>query len=232
MISKPLGVLPIFAASRVVLFAISLFAVLHLPINAIEAQGFHLPSQPNPLLEAWARYDACWYVAIAEGGYREPIGPWGDMRAGFFPLFPALVTALTTVVRVPLLAGLIVPRVVFGFLSCSGISCIDWPPRVHAPTVWIIWFPSAFSVRGLQRIGPARACTGALARALAALVPADCRPPSPRCTRRWGSSSSRPCGGTGRCATSRYRERTAGSFTARPMLAPIALAVQHCCSPT
>jgi GNAT superfamily N-acetyltransferase len=152
MISKPLGVLPIFAASRAVLFAISLYAVVHLPINATEAQGFHLAVQPHPLLEAWARYDACWYVAIAEGGYRGPIGPWGDMRPGFFPLFPALVTALTSLVRVPLLAGLIVANACYlTFLVLLWkLVRLDWAPEVARRTVWIyLLFPSAIFLSGV-----------------------------------------------------------------------------------
>jgi len=98
----------IFVSTRLALFAIAIFAVLRLPINAVEARGFHLPPQPHAFLEAWARYDACWYMLIAERGYHGPIGPWGDMRANFFPLLPALVTALTALARTPLLAGLLV----------------------------------------------------------------------------------------------------------------------------
>jgi hypothetical protein len=69
-------ILSIFLATRFALFAIAIFAVLRMPINAIEARGFHLPPQPHAFLEAWARYDACWYVVIAEHGYRGPIGSW------------------------------------------------------------------------------------------------------------------------------------------------------------
>jgi hypothetical protein len=83
----------IFFTTRVALFAVAVFAVLRMPIDAIEA-GFHLPPQPHAFLEAWARYDACWHVFIAEHGYHGPIGPYGDMRANFFPLFPALMTAV------------------------------------------------------------------------------------------------------------------------------------------
>src|SRR5262245_42522966 len=78
------AVLPGFLVTRIALFAIAAFAGLRLPIDAKEAQGFHLPPQPHAILEAWARYDACWFAAIAERGYRQSIGPTPDMRAAFF----------------------------------------------------------------------------------------------------------------------------------------------------
>jgi hypothetical protein len=101
MLSMPRSLFSIFAATRLALFAIGVFAVARMPINVIEAQGFHLPPQPHTFLEAWARYDACSYVTIAQKGYRGPIGPYGDMRAGFFPLFPALMAMVTPLVHTP-----------------------------------------------------------------------------------------------------------------------------------
>src|SRR5262249_18513589 len=73
MVPLPRSVFSTFLASRIVLFAVALFAVSHLPINVAEARGFHLAPQPHSYLEAWARYDACWYVTIAEAGYRGSI---------------------------------------------------------------------------------------------------------------------------------------------------------------
>jgi hypothetical protein len=140
-----------FLATRLVLFAIAFFAVLRMPINAIEAQGFHLPPQPHAFLEAWARYDACWYVVIAEHGYRAPIGPYGDMRANFFPLFPALVTAVTPLARTPLLAGLMVSNacyLVFLVLFWKIVQ-LDWGPEVARRAIWIyLLFPSTFFLSG------------------------------------------------------------------------------------
>ena len=48
------AVLPGFAATRVVLFSIAVIAVMRLPIDPVEAQGFHLPPQPQAWMEAWA----------------------------------------------------------------------------------------------------------------------------------------------------------------------------------
>jgi len=141
----------IFLATRLALFAIAIFAVLRMPINALEARGFHLPPQPHAFLEAWARYDACWYVVIAEHGYRAPIGPYGDMRANFFPLFPALVTAVIPFARTPLLAGLIVSNacyLVFLILLWKIVR-LDWSADVARRALWIyVLFPSAFFLSG------------------------------------------------------------------------------------
>ena len=77
-----------FAATRLVLFAIATVAVLRVPIDTGEVQrAFHLLPQPHAFLEAWARYDACWYVTIAQSGYTAPaVGPYPDMRSALFPL--------------------------------------------------------------------------------------------------------------------------------------------------
>jgi hypothetical protein len=140
-----------FLITRIVVFSLAVFAVLRMPINEIEAQGFHLPRQPHPYLEAWARYDACWYVAIAEHGYREPISPEGDIRAAFFPLYPALVAAASAVAKPPLLAGLIVSNVCyFLFLAVLWkIIRLDWDAAVAHRVIWIyLLFPSAFFLSG------------------------------------------------------------------------------------
>src|SRR5262245_33967439 len=113
MAFMPRSVLSPFAATRLALVIVGVLAVSHLPINAAEASGYHLPPQPHSFLEPWARYDACWYVAIAEQGYGGSIGTYGDMRPAFFPLFPAFVNATMRLVSSPLLAGLLVSNVCF-----------------------------------------------------------------------------------------------------------------------
>jgi Mannosyltransferase (PIG-V) len=145
------AILPGFAVTRLALCAIAVFAVLRLPIDAIEAKGFHLAPQPSAWLEAWARYDACWYVTIAEQGYRRSIGPISDMRSAFFPLFPGLVAALTPVVGLPMLAAVIVSNTCFlTFLVLLWkLVQLDWGADVARRTMWIyLLFPSAFFLSG------------------------------------------------------------------------------------
>ena len=148
----PRSVLSAFVATRVALFAVALFAVSYLPINAVEAQGFHLSPQPNAFLEAWARYDACWYVTIAEEGYRGSIGDNADIRPAFFPLYPAFIAAADSLVKVPMLAGLIVSNFFYlAFLIVLwNIVRIDWPEAVARRTMWIyLLFPSAMFLSGV-----------------------------------------------------------------------------------
>jgi len=145
------AVLPGFVATRIALFAIAAFAGLRLPIDAKEALGFHLSPQPHAILEAWARYDACWFATIAERGYRQSIGPTSDMRAAFFPLFPALMATLTPIVGIPLLSGLIVSNTcLLIFLALLWtIVRRDWGPEVARRTTWIyLLFPSGFFLSG------------------------------------------------------------------------------------
>src|SRR5579862_2198059 len=142
---------PAFVATRLALFAVATLAVLRLPVNGVEALGFHLPPQPYSFLEAWARYDACWYVAIAERGYRSPIGPWGDMRPAFLPLFPSLVAAATLVAHIPMLAALMVSNLCFFLFIALLWKLIehDWDAAAARRAMWIyLLFPSAFFLSG------------------------------------------------------------------------------------
>jgi Gpi18-like mannosyltransferase len=195
MLSTPRGLLSTFAATRLVLFAIGVFAVSRMPINAVEARGFHLPPQPHTFLEAWARYDACWYVAIAEDGYRGPIGPYGDMRPAFFPLFPALVTMVTPLVHTPLLAGLIVSNacyLAFLFLLWQIVR-LDWTMEVTRRTVWIyLLFPSTVFLSGVYSESLLLALTTGACwrRAAGGGSLRDSLPASPLSRVRWASSSS------------------------------------------
>jgi Gpi18-like mannosyltransferase len=142
-----LAILSRFLITRIVLFAIAIGAVSRLPVDPVEARGFHLPPQSHAFLEAWARYDACWYVTIAERGYRDPLGGNEDMRAAFFPLFPSLVAGVTRVVQPPLLAGLVIANACYlvFLLVLWALFARDWGERVADAAVWIyLLFPSAF----------------------------------------------------------------------------------------
>jgi hypothetical protein len=127
---------------------IGALAVTWLPIDATDAlRSFHLPPQRSAALEAWARFDACWYVGIAHHGYTHPIGPFLDLRPAFFPLFPALVAIVIPVFQNPLVAGLVVANgCLFVFLVCLWrLIELDWDVSVAARAVWIyLLFPSSF----------------------------------------------------------------------------------------
>jgi len=141
-----------FAITRLVLFGIASLAVGRLPVDPIEARGFHLPPQPHPFLEAWARYDACWFLTIAQHGYRDAIAGNEDMRAAFFPLFPSLIGGLTRIVGQPMIAGLVISNACYlGFLVLLWMLVErDWGAHVAHGAVWTyLLFPSAFFLSGV-----------------------------------------------------------------------------------
>jgi hypothetical protein len=60
--------------------------------NALKFDTPHLThAVADPLLAPLARWDAVWYLRVAETGYGE-----SEARAAFFPLYPLLVRALAT----------------------------------------------------------------------------------------------------------------------------------------
>ncbi|MBF6590525.1 MAG: hypothetical protein IVW57_08325 [Ktedonobacterales bacterium] len=50
------------------------------------------PFVPHALLASWQRWDAEWYIRIAQRGY------WNDQPTAFFPLYPLLIKATTFVI--------------------------------------------------------------------------------------------------------------------------------------
>ncbi len=70
--------------------------------------GHHVVTSTNPLLAVWGRWDAVHYLDIASRGY------YGTDMA-FFPLYPALIHALGTLVSSDLIAGLLISNAAFFF---------------------------------------------------------------------------------------------------------------------
>jgi hypothetical protein len=70
--------------------------------------GHHVVTSTNPLLAVWGRWDAVHYLDIAARGY------YGTDMA-FFPLYPALIHVLGTLVSSDLIAGLLISNIAFFF---------------------------------------------------------------------------------------------------------------------
>ena len=120
--------LKVFAAMRIGLTVIALVSVALLPdlsrLSPAVRQG--LPAIPGPvdvpgwpahavspgphnLFTSWERFDALWYLRIADSGYRD-----GDGSAAFFPLYPLVTRGVSTVIGGhPLAAGLLVSNASF-----------------------------------------------------------------------------------------------------------------------
>ena len=84
-----------FVALRVAMFVIGLAGVaLFPPLEPVGVPGWPAHPAPDPgwhnLFTAWERFDALWFLRIADAGYRA-----GDGSAAFFPLYPIAIRAVS-----------------------------------------------------------------------------------------------------------------------------------------
>jgi hypothetical protein len=63
-----------------------------LPLQRLHARAGSPPAGPVGALDAWNRWDAAWYIRIADTGYAPD-----RLRSAFFPLYPMLVRGVKTV---------------------------------------------------------------------------------------------------------------------------------------
>ena len=105
------------------------------------------PAQPVDLgwqnaFTAWERFDALWYLRIAEGGYR-----LGDGSAAFFPLYPLAIRGLSFVLSGhPLAAATIVSNAAFwgGLVVTYLLTTSELSERAARATVLLMClFPTA-----------------------------------------------------------------------------------------
>jgi hypothetical protein len=95
----------LFVASRLALLLVGLASTWLLPSGSALQGGTPMWHEPAPrALEIWARWDSEWYLLIAERGYDvvslpTQLGLRTDptFTAGFLPLYPVLIRALTPI---------------------------------------------------------------------------------------------------------------------------------------
>src|SRR5436305_1479522 len=97
--------------SRAVLIIVAWlgFHFLHVPLKnpkwEVASDGFvhkvsgHLSSNVHPFVNMWSRWDAGWYLGIAQNGYT--FGSGEPANVGFFPLYPYLVRATHWILPLP-----------------------------------------------------------------------------------------------------------------------------------
>jgi hypothetical protein len=89
-----------------------------------------------------ARWDAVWYLAIANNGYPEP------ERAAFYPLYPLLIAAGGWVTGSRLVAGILISLALFGVAlyllrRLAALELGEGPARL---CVWLVaLFPASFA---------------------------------------------------------------------------------------
>lgn len=129
--------LGVFMASRIVILVGSLLVVLFPLFNAIHlSDGFS---------QLWYRWDTTHYVDIAVGaGYWYK--PNSNSTVAFFPLYPMLIRALTSVIHDPVIAGLLINQIAFIFaiiLIYQIVSQITNKLDANRTIIYLALFPAA-----------------------------------------------------------------------------------------
>lgn len=143
-----------FWVSRLAVWVAGVAAVVAVGVLDLNAERFDPEGLTRPfgglgddLVAPGARWDAVWFLRIAEDGYD------GD-RAAFFPLYPLLVKAGGVLVGSPVVAGILVSLAcLFGALVLLGrLVCLDFGRDVARLTVLLVaifpgalWFSSVYS---------------------------------------------------------------------------------------
>jgi Mannosyltransferase (PIG-V) len=129
--------------SRALLFVVVAFATRILPSASEPRVHAYLGKKVS--LAAWVRWDAWWYLSVAERGYW--FDPDGKSSVAFFPLFPSLIRRLTPVLGNPLVAGLVLAN-----LAAVGAVVALWiwvrreagPEAAARAGLWLLVYPFAF----------------------------------------------------------------------------------------
>ncbi len=139
--------LKVFLSVRIGLFLLGLLAVALIPANeGLTVPGWAPGSPAEPwhgLFTAWERWDALWFLRIADSGYSP-----GDGSAAFFPLYPLLVRGVSSLIGGhPLAAALIVSNLCYlgGLVVVHALTEHEWGRRMADKTVlYMAIFPTAF----------------------------------------------------------------------------------------
>src|SRR6185436_10421293 len=135
-----------FVGLRVAMFLIGVVGVtLFPPLRAVGVPGWPAPAFEqgwHNAFAAWERFDALWFLRIAEGGYQ-----LRDGRAAFFPLYPLTIRGLSFVLGGhPFAAATIVSNAAFwgGLVVTYLLTTSELSERTARTTVLLMCvFPTA-----------------------------------------------------------------------------------------
>lgn len=137
----------VFLIVRIALFGLGLLATGLIPQN----ERIGVPGRAAPLIEggwqnlwtAWERSDAIWYLRIATDGYSPD-----DTSGAFFPLFPLLVRAVSTLTGGhPLLAAYLVSNIalLIGLVLLYRLTTLELSEALARRAVlYLCVFPTGF----------------------------------------------------------------------------------------
>ena len=136
-------VLIAFLLTRLTLYVVAAIAIRLVPPDVGSGSQAYLGK--NLSLAAWARWDAGWYLSIAERGYW--FDPHGPSSVAFFPLLPLLMKGLGTVTGNYAAAGLLIAN-----LAALGAVLALWywmraeagPAAAERAALWLLVYPFSF----------------------------------------------------------------------------------------
>lgn len=137
-----------FVASRLAIVVVGTLAVAAVaPLDAVSVPGWPAPPFPptpgwHAVVTAWERFDALWFLRIAESGYRV-----ADGSAAFFPGYPLAVRGVAWVLGGrPLAAGLLVANLAFlgALVALHALTASErGGGTARATVVLLCWFPTS-----------------------------------------------------------------------------------------
>lgn len=112
--------------------------------NSLTSQLMNRESHPllYALLGVWERFDTLWYIRISSHGYDNP------MATVFYPLYPALIRALSFITHSELFAALLLSTAGSFFLFWGALRLFELnyapPSAFRALLLWVAW-PASFA---------------------------------------------------------------------------------------
>ena len=137
----------VFLGLRLLTFVIGLVAVSVIPpIDPVGVPGWAAhPVTPGwqNLFTAWERFDALWFLRIADSGYR-----LGDGSAAFFPLYPLTIRAVSVLLLGrPFAASVLVSNAAFlgALVMTYLLTVLELDERRARTTVVLLaFFPTSY----------------------------------------------------------------------------------------
>ena len=139
---------PPFLVSRAVVWLGGLLAIAIVDLSS-RAPDFDPLGRTTPfgafgdaLVGPSARWDATWYLEIADVGYGD-----SEARPAFFPLYPLLIAMVSVVVRSPVVAGIVVSLACFAgaLVLLRRLTELELGADAARATTWLVALgPMAF----------------------------------------------------------------------------------------
>lgn len=137
----------VFVGVRAVLTVVALVGTALLsaqdPVGPPGWEAFPIEGGWHNLVTAWERFDALWFLRIADEGYMD-----GDGSAVFFPGYPLLIRGVSFLLGGrPLAAGLLVANLASAgaLVALYFLTSGEWGERVARRSVlYLAIFPTAF----------------------------------------------------------------------------------------